>query len=333
MRYNKEVSIIIPSRNEERFIGPCLDSIISNDWPKDRLEILIVDGKSEDKTLEIVKRYIEKYPSIKLFENPKKITPSALNIGIKNSEGEFIIRMDAHSRCQKDYISKCIRYLKEYKADNVGGIIKTTPSDKGLFARSIAYCLSSFFGAGGAYFRTGADSPKWVDTVFGGCYKREVFDKIGFFNENLERTQDLEFNLRLKRSGGKILLAPDIVSYYYPKSKIGEFFIHNFKDGVWITYPFKFIKLPFRIRHYIPLIFVIVLLSFFKLGIFFPFFLKLFFAVFLLYLLFDFLFSVYASLKEKDIRYIFSLAVVFPLRHIGYGLGSVWGIIKLILRL
>jgi len=310
------VSVIIPCRNEEKYIGRCLDSIIGQDYPKEKLEVLVMDGMSEDRTREIIKnfQFSNSDFQIKLIDNPQKFTPFGLNIGIKNSKGEVIIRMDSHAAYQKDYISKCLSYLEKYKADNVGGIIKTIPAEDTLIARAIAVCLSHFFGVGNSYFRTGSKKPKWVDTVFGGCYRKEVFDKMGLFNENLIRSQDMEFNLRLKRKGGKILLAPDIVSYYYPKSKLGEFFIHNFKDGFWGVFPLKFVKMPLSWRHYIPLFFVLTL----PISIW-P------------YLLINLYFSSKVAIKEKEFGFLFALPIVFAVRHFGYGLGSLWGLIKLIL--
>ena len=314
------VSIIIPCRNEEKFIGKCLDSILAQDYPKDRLEVLVVDGMSEDGTREIVERYTDmslrarslachceqseaisardklrnlgiatSLPALamtlKLLDNPKKVTPCALNIGIKNAKGEIILWMSAHSRYEKDYISKCVKYLKEYDADNVGGVMITLPRDNAFIGKAIATVLSHPFGVGNSVFRTGAKEPKWVDTVFGGCYKKEVFDKIGLFNESLVRSQDMEFNLRLKKTGGKILLAPDIVSYYYPKSNLKDFFIHNFEDGSWVTYPLKFGIKAFSWRHLIPLFFILGLVGTGILGIFFSPLLWLFLFVLSSYLL------------------------------------------------
>jgi len=310
-----EVSVIIPCRDEERFVSKCLDSIIKQDYPKENLEVLVVDGKSEDRTKEIVKEYSQKYSFIRLLENPQKYTPFALNIGIKQAKGEIIMRMDAHAIYEKDYISKCLRYLDEYKADNVGGIWITVPRDNTFIGKAIALVLSHPFGAGNAYYRIGySKEPRWVDTVPFGCYRKEIFKKIGFYNENLVRSQDMEFNLRLKKSGGKILLVPDIVSYYYPKSNLKDFFLHNFEDGVWVIYPLKFVKTPLQLRHYLPLIFVLTL----PLSI-------------LPYILVSLFFSLKIAIKEKNSRLFFVMPLAFTTRHIGYGLGSVWGLIKLII--
>jgi len=323
------ISIIIPCRNEERFIEKCLDSLIKQDFPKENLEILVVDGDSKDKTKDIVKEYIQKYPFIRIIDNKEKYTSFGLNMGIKKAMGDIIIRMDAHAEYEKDYISKCIKYLKEYNADNVGGVLKTIPSNNSSVAKAITICLSHFFGAGGSYFRTGSKKPIEVDTVFGGCYKREVFDKIGLFNEKLIRSQDIELNRRLKASGGKILLVPDITAYYYPQNNLVDFFEHNFVDGIWTIYPLKFGIRIFSLRHLIPLFFTLSLFLSLILFPFFPIAILFFDLIFGIYILLSLFFSVKISIKN-GFKYFFLMPIVFLSRHIGYGLGSIWGLIKLI---
>ena len=325
------VSVIIPCRNEEKFIGKCLDSVIANDYLKDNIEILVIDGMSDDKTREILKDYSQKYNFIRMIDNPKKFTPFALNIGVKNAKGEIIIRLDAHSIYNKDYISKCIKYLKEYEVDNVGGIWKIMPSEKTLINKAIVLASSSFFGAGNAHYRTGySKGLKFVDTVFGGCYKKEVFKKIGLYNENLIRSQDMEFNLRLKKAGGKILLVPEIVTRYYPKSTLKEFFKHNFLDGIWTIYPLKF-GLSLKLRHYIPFVFIFSLIVPLTLSVFFKPMIYLFLFIISLYLFTSLFFSISIAIKEKNFGFVFLLPLAFACRHFGYGLGSLIGLIKLIL--
>lgn len=324
------ISVIVPCRNEEKFIGRFLESLIHGDYPKEKMEILVVDGKSEDKTKEVVAEFNKKYAFIKILDNPKKITPTAMNIGIKNAKGDLITKTDAHSIYPKDYLSKCVRYIDEYSADAVGGLAKASLSAATLTAKAITLTLSSIFGAGGG-FRIGADKPIWTDTAFGICYRREVFKKIGFFNENLAGSQDFELNLRLKKAGGKILLAPDIEITYFPKTTLKEFFLHNIKDGVWAILPMKYGTPPFKLRHFIPLFFV--------LGIFGPLFLSVWYRPFIyltigvigLYLLASLFFSVQIALKEKNHSLIPFLIAAFAVRHFGYGLGSLIGLIRLII--
>jgi glycosyltransferase involved in cell wall biosynthesis len=325
------VSIIIPCRNEEKYIGRCLDSIILQDFPKENFEILIIDGTSEDKTREIVERYKiqnTRY-KIQILNNPRKYTSFGLNIGLREARGKIIIRMDAHADYQKDYVSKCVKYLKEQNADNVGGIMKTLPADKTIQARAIADCLSHFFGAASS-FRLGSKKVREVDTVFGGCYKKEVFEKIGEFNEKLTRSQDLEFNLRLKAAGGKIILVPDIVSFYYPSAHLGDFLRHNFSDGIWVTYPLKFGIRIFKLRHLLPLIFTTIVLLSLILGFFSIWFRYLFVLISGGYLILDLLFSIQVSLKSR-LKKFFLMPTAFFIRHFGYGLGSLWGLIKILI--
>ncbi len=329
--YNKlKVSIIIPCRNEEKYIGKCLDSLIDNDYPKNLIEILVIDGISDDKTREVLKKYFIRYPFIKLLDNPKKITPCALNIGIKSANGDIIIRMDAHATYSNNYISKCVKYLCECKADNVGGVWKIIPRSNTIVGKSIALALSNFFGGGNAHYKVGNfKEPKWVDTVFGGCYKREIFEKIGYFNENLIRTQDLEFNLRLRKSGGRILLCPDIVAYYFVRSDIRSFCRYNFINSFWVTYPRRFLLyMPVSWRHLVPLLFVISLTLALLLSLLSSFFLWLFLSIAGVYLLSNLIFSFMIAFREKNIGYMFVVPVLFAMLHVGYGLGSLWGLIR-----
>jgi glycosyltransferase involved in cell wall biosynthesis len=325
------VSIIIPCRNEEKFIAKCLDSIINNDYTKERLEVLLVNGMSEDKTREIVQEYTQQYSFIRLLDNPKKITPVALNIGIKHAKGEIIMRMDAHTTYEKDYISKCVKYLGEYNADNVGGLWKIVPRDNTIVGKAIALASSHPLGGGNAYYRVGSEEPRWVDTVPFGCYKKEVFERIGLYNEELARSQDMEFNLRMKRAGGKILLHPEIVSYYYTRSNLKAIFKHRFVDGIWAIYPLKFVSMPFSWRHYVPLVFVSSLIGSAALSVFSQIFLWLFLFILGSYALTNVYFSVKITAKEKDFRYLFWMPIMFATLHIGYGLGSLWGLLKVIM--
>ncbi len=324
------VSIIIPSRDEEKYLTKCLDSVLAQDYPKEKTEVLVVDGASEDNSKRIATEYSLKYPFIKVLDNPQKFTPFGLNIGIKNSRGEIIIRMDAHAGYEKDYVSKCVFHLLDSGADNVGGAMRTLPSQNTLPARAIAYSLSSPFGAASDFRVGGMNEPKSVDTVFGGCFRKEIFQKVGFFNEKLIRSQDLELNLRIKAAGGKIILFPDIKVVYHPQTTFNKFFKHNFQDGIWSIYPLKIIKMKFKLRHYLPLIFVASLSLSFIFGLFSRFFGGIFWLILFIYALASAYFSLRVSLREKDLRFLFLMPLAFACRHFGYGFGSIQGLIRLI---
>ena len=331
INYKPFVTVIIPCRNEEKFIDKCLDSIVANGYPKNRIEVLVVDGMSKDGTREIVEGYEECYSFIRLLDNPKKIVPAALNIGIKSANGEIIIRTDAHATYEKNYVSKCVKYLNEYNADNVGGIMITQPRNNTFMGKTTALALSHRFGVGNSVFRTGTKEPAWVDTVFGGCYRKEVFEKIGIFNEKLVRGQDMEFNLRLKKAGLRTLLVPDIVSYYYPRSDFKSFCKNNFRNGLWVILPFKYSKImPVSWRHLVPLAFVSSLIGTITLSAFSSIFFWFFWLIFGLYFLFSVYFSISLSKKEKDLKFLFILPLKFGSLHLLYGLGSLLGVLKVI---
>lgn len=324
------VSVIIPCRNEEKFIGKCLDSIIANDFPKNKLEVLVVDGMSEDGTRGIIERYGRQHPWIRLIENPRRITPVALNIGIKNAKGDIIIWMSAHNRYEEAYVSRSVESLLKYGADNVGGIMKTLPREDTFTGQAIVASLSHRFGVGNSYFRVMPKEPKWVDTVFGGCYRREVFDRVGLFNENLVRGQDMEFNLRLKKAGGKTLLVPDIVSYYYARSDIKSFWKHNLTNGVWAILPFLYSPImPVSWRHLVPLIFVTALLGSFIFGLVWNSFLFLFLIILGCYGLVSLGASLQIALEKGNFRYMLAMPIVFASLHFAYGLGSLWGVFQM----
>jgi len=331
MATNNSVSVIIPCWNEEKYISQCLDSIIVNDFPQEKLEVLVVDGISQDKTREVMESYAQKYKFIKLVDNPKRFKPYAFNLGIQKADGEIIMILGAHASIEKDYISQCVKYLNEYQADNVGGVMVTIPRENTLIAKAIASALSSPFGVGNARFRIGSKKPIWVDTVFGGCFRKELFRKIGFFNEELIHSQDLEFNLRLKKHGGKILLVPEIKSYYYALSDFKSFCRHNFRNGLWAVYPLKFVQhMPVSLRHLVPLAFVSSLILAGILALFSPVFFGLFLLISSLYLLGNLYFSAKIALAQKNLLLVLVMPFIFSALHLVYGFGSLVGVFKVL---
>ena len=325
------VTLIIPCRNEAKFIGPCLESVIQNDFPKEEIEILVIDGMSEDGTRDIVEQYGLRDDRIRLLNNPAKITPCALNIGIAQAAGDVIIRMDAHATYSKDYIRKCAKALIEMCADNVGGIMNAQPQRDSLVGRAIVMCLSHRFGVGNSYFRIHGNQRRWVDTVFGGCYRRDVFERVGLFNESLVRGQDMEFNLRLKKAGGKILLLPDVASTYYARSDMRSFVKHNWSNGVWAIRPFLYSEVvPVSWRHLVPLAFVATLIVSSLLGVFSPLFTMLCASVAGLYLASCLIFSLQIAYVERDVRFVFVMPAVFAALHVIYGAGSLWGALNIV---
>lgn len=324
------ISIIIPCRNEEAFISACLESLLNNDYPADKAEILIIDGLSTDNTLKIVNDFCVKNKNINIYENKKKIFPAAVNIGIKESKGDLVFIVGAHATYSRNYLSECVKYSLETGAENVGGAINTVPVSNSLISSLIAFVLSSSFGVGNSVFRTGADKVREVDTVFGGCYRREVFQKFGNFNENLTSTSDFEFNKRIKRGGACILLIPDIKITYFTRSTFKKFIKNNLRNGYWAIYPIALSdKMPVSLRHLVPLAFVLII-AFLILGsIKWIIFLNILVACLILYILASFFFII-KSINKKFYLIPF-LPVLFFILHTTYGLGSFWGAFRAIL--
>jgi len=324
------VTVIIPCRNEAEFIGRCLDSVMANDYPRDKLEVLVVDGRSSDGTREEVSRRQPSFTRLRLLDNPKKTAPCAFNIGIREAQGEAIMIMGAHSIYEPDYIAACIRHLREDDADNVGGVMVTKPRQDTPVGRAIVCCLSHPFGVGNSAFRVGSKEKKWTDTVFGGCYRKRVFERIGLFNEELEFSSDIELNRRLRKAGGKVLFVPGIVSTYYARSTFGAFIKHVFRNGVWAIFPLKYVhNLPVSWRHFVPLAFILGLISSGFLSIFVPAALWLFLSIVLIYLATGLYFSARIALEKKDMKYFLTMPAFFAALHLVYGAGSFWAAVRL----
>jgi glycosyltransferase involved in cell wall biosynthesis len=321
-----KVSIVIPCRSEEKFIGKCLDSILANDYPKDRLEILVVDGMSEDGTRTTVQSYAGKYAFIRLLDNPKKITPAALNIGIAHAKGDIIMRMDAHNTYQPYYISKLVGWLEKTQADNVGGVCVTVPATQTFMAEAIALALSHPFGVGNAYFRIGVKEPRWVDTVPFGCYRREVFDRIGMFDEELARNQDDEFNLRLIRQGGRILLIPEIVSHYHARDSLPKLWRMYYQYGYFKPLVVRKVGGILTVRQVIPAVFVLSLLVSGALAPWTVYGGWALCALIFAYIVADLGTSIYVGFQRR-VRCALAIPVVFPVLHVSYGLGFLKGIL------
>ena len=318
------VSIIMPIRNEEEFISKSLSSVLNQNYPSKLIEIIVVDGRSTDKTREIVLKFIEenKEHKILLLDNPYKIVPYALNIGLKQAKGDIIIRVDGHCEIQSDYIYKIIETFKRTNADCVGGLQKSFA--KGLIGKSIALATSSLFGVGSAKFRY-SEKAGWSDTVYLGAYKKEVFSKIGYFDEELVCNQDDEFNYRLIQASGKIYLEPSIKTIYYCRTNLKDLARQYFRYGFWKVRVFQKRGKIISYRHIIPSIFVLVLLISLILSIvmrtnFY------FFIVFIPYLIINLFFSILGS--RKDISTLFLLPFCFFIIHFSYGLGFLLGLWK-----
>jgi len=319
------VSIIVPCRNDAQHVGRCLQSVLDGDYPPDRMEVLVVDGRSDDRTREIVAAYAARYPAVRLIDNPKQITPVALNLGVRAAQGDVVMRMDAHVEYPRDYVTRLVEALDESGADCVGGVIETLPADETPIARAIALGLSHPFGVGNAYFRIGSRQRRWADAVSFGCYRREVFDRIGLFDEDLVRNQDDEFDLRLFKHGGRILLVPEVVCSYYARRTLRQLGRMFYQYGYFKPLVAKKLGKIMTARQLAPAFLLTALVATGLLGLAWPVARVAFAAIAGGYTVAVFACSIRAALQHGA-RCGLGLAAVFVVLHGSYGLGFLRGV-------
>ena len=322
------LSVIVPIYQEEKYISKCIDSMLRQDYPKDDLEIILVDGMSKDRTREIVATYTAKYPFIRMIDNPERIAPCAMNRGIKEAKGDVIMRLDAHVYYPKNYFSLLVEKLNELPgAENVGALCNTLPVNDSITAQSIAAVLSSSFGMGNSHFRVGADKEMEVDTVPFGCFHRSIFDKVGLYDEELVRNQDDELNARIIKAGGKIYLIPQLVCEYYARDTAKKVYKMFYQYGVFKPLVNKKLGSPATVRQFFPLFFVLGLLVGPVVCLFLPVLWWAYFAVIMLW----FILATSFSLKDsKNLKRILTQNWIYFVVHFGYGWGYIVGIYKIL---
>ena len=326
------VSVLVPCRNERAHIARCLESILANDYPAERLEILVIDGQSDDGTADVIRSYAASAPPIRLLSNERRVVPAALNLGIASAAGEIVIRMDAHNEYPSTYISDLVGWLNRTGADNVGGAWITRPADDSTTARAIATAVTHRLGTGGAQYRLGAVStPQHVDTVPFGCFRKELFNRVGLFDEQLIRNQDDEFNGRLRRAGGTVLLVPGVVSYYYARGSYRSLARTYYQYGFFKPLAAYKVGRVQTVRQLIP---AALVAAFVVTGI-----LGWWIAAaawsFLLLLLAYTCLVMNVSLRlgrSQGLRFVVALAATFPVLHFSYGIGWIFGALWLACR-
>lgn len=261
-----QVSVIVPCYNEEKTIHLLLEALSGQSFPLHEMEVLIADGMSTDRTRMIIADYMRTHPelSVRIVDNPKRVIPSALNTAIQAARGEILIRLDAHSVPQREYIERCVDDLERGLGENVGGVWRIMPGGEGAMAKAIALASAHPLGVGDAVYRYAVEAAE-VDTVPFGAFRKELINRIGGYNENLLTNEDYELNARIRMNGGKIWLDPTIVSCYFARSNLASLAKQYWRYGYWklrmlINYP-----ATLRWRQALPPLFVLSL--FFCLGL------------------------------------------------------------------
>lgn len=325
------VSIVVPCRNEVSHIRQMLDSILATDYPRHRLEVLICDGMSDDGTRDVVADYANRHPVIQLLDNPKRTTPCALNLGISRARGAIIMRMDVHAWYPTNYVASLVDWLERTGADNVGAACVTLPADGTATARGIAAALSHPFGIGNSQFRLGTTELREVDTVPFGCFRRDVFERMGLFDEELVRNQDEEFNFRLLRAGGRVLLVPEVVSHYYARRSLRLLARMFYRYGYFKPLVALKVGRIMTLRQLVPAGFVLSLLV---AGLAAPWVAPagaLGALILGLYLALDGA-CAFALARRHGVRVGLAAAGIFPALHFCYGLGFLRGALALLAR-
>jgi len=320
------VTVIIPTFNEQNFIVDCLGSIMSGNYPAEKLEILVIDGGSTDNTCELVSDYSKLHQEIRLVYNDKKIVPAAINLGLAQAKNEVIVWLGAHALYEPDYIVNSVRVLLEEQCASVGGII--IPHGKTITGKAIATATSSKFGIGNAKYRY-ATKREIVDTVFGGCWMKSNALIVGGFNERWIRNQDYEFNCRLREHVGNIILDPTIRCTYFCRETIRGLAKQYFQYGFWRFQTFAQHNSSFTIRQAAPLLLLISLIfSLYliaignKFGYLTP----------LIYSATSALISIILSIKGQNIHYFYLLPTIFATLHFSWALGFAKGVCQNLLK-
>lgn len=332
------ISVIVPIYNEAKFIRKNLESLIDQDYPADRYEIIAVDGGSTDGSMDIV-RELARSGKVKTLDNPGRIAASAINIGIKNARGDVITRVDAHSHVDRDYLSSIARVFEETGEKVVGGPVQMVADTP--FRKATAYVLNSRLGVGAVPYRTLRERA-YVDSIQTGSFKREVLEKVGYFDETLPPGEDFDLNTRIRKAGYRIVLDPKIKFYYFPRNSFGSLSRQYFHYGR--VKPIVLSKHPevFKAKYFVPALFTIsfllsILLLFVKTlsgystGWLFP----LLWFLNALYLLMIVVFAL-SSIPHLGMRPAAIAFLIVPLIHLSYGVGFIYGsfqaLRKLLLR-
>lgn len=322
------VSVILPIYNEHDHLASCFDSILANDYPRERLEVLAVDGGSTDGTRGIIEEYARRHPGLRLVENPDRIIPAALNAGLRAATGEILVRMDAHALYEPDYIRTCVRLLEETPAVAVGGLQRHR--GESYMGSAISAAMRTPFAAGDAAYRL-ATEPCWTDTVYLGAWRAETVRELGGWNEDWLVNEDYEFNIRLRdrhreRTGSEnaILLSPEIRSWYFGRDSVPAVIRQYFRYGYWKASTARRHPDRTRWRQLVPPLLVLALLATLVLAAWTPLPLIVLVALYGAGLLI----ATVLTARRAGRRYAPVLPLVFAAVHLSWGTGFLAGVLR-----
>ena len=322
------VSIIVPCYNEQETIRLLLEAIYAQTYPRQDLEVIVADGMSTDRTRQEIAAFQSSHPAlpVRVVENPQRIIPAGLNVAVRAAQGEYIVRLDAHSTPAPDYVARCVAALQTGAGDNVGGVWVIQPGGADWRANSIATAASHPLGVGDARYRLGG-SAQAVDTVPFGAFRRSLVDRVGWFDETLLTNEDYEFNARIRRAGGTVWMDPSIRSAYRARSSYLELARQYWRYGYWKARMLRRYPETFRWRQ-LAGVFVLSFAVLGLLAIWFP------WAGWLLalevgvYLLGLFLAGAQVALRRREAALLVGVPLAIATMHFAWGSGFIWSMIK-----
>jgi glycosyltransferase involved in cell wall biosynthesis len=319
-----EASLIIPLRNEEHYIARCLDSLLENDFPQERCEIILVDGMSDDATPDLLERYVDTYENIRVIKNPKGFTSAGLNIGIESAKGAYVFFILAHVVYAPDYIGTAIKLLKQGIADGVGAPVRT--STEGVFMRAVFAATDCLFGNGGSkHYRLNYEG--YASTISSGVYRRDFIRSINGYDEDFVRVQDMELNYRIIEGGGRLYISPNLKWRYYPRTSFRTLWHRYFANGFWKYKVYKKHVTTAYWVHAVPVLFVTFLLLLACLSWVNPYYLTWLIGFAATYGFFNLFYSLLGAFKS-NFSSIFILFAIFPIVHLSFGIGLLAGFLR-----
>lgn len=323
-----DISIIIPCYNEESTIRLLLDAVYAQTYPRNEIEVVIADGGSSDGTAAQIQAFQNTHPDliVHVVPNPRRVIPSALNAAIHAAQGNIIVRLDAHSVPQPDYVARCKDALDEGKGENVGGVWDIRPGGQDWQARSIAAVAAHPLGVGDALYRYTSQARE-VDTVPFGCFRRSLVEKIGEFDETLLTNEDYEFNTRVRQSGGKVWLDPNIRSVYFARSSFTALARQYWRYGYWKLRMLKRYPGTVRWRQALPPVFVFSLLGLALLAPWWSLARELLAVEAGIYLVVLSAAGIQMAAKKKDLALAAGIPLGIATMHLSWGSGFLWSLI------
>jgi len=323
------VSVIIPCYNEQTTIRLLLDALYAQTFPRENMEVVIADGMSTDQTRTMIGQFQDIHPdlAVRIVDNPLRSIPSGLNRAIEHSNGTVIVRLDAHSKPYPNYIENSVKALFDGKGDNVGGVWEVRPGNDTWVANSISIAAAHPIGVGDALYRIAEHSGE-VDTVPFGCFRKELINRIGPFDESLLTNEDYEFNTRIRNAGGKIWLDLTIRSVYFARATFPDLARQYGRYGYWKWRMLRKNPATLKWRQALPPLFVLAIIGLFLLGIWNFIALILLGLILVIYFVILFTAAIQSAIRYEKYYLVFGLPLAIPVMHFSWGGGFLLSILR-----